>query len=105
MSKPKLTYDEVLDLLNEGRYVDPDQVNTRTLLRTVWSNCNGFPGCLPDSLGYNRSKADAITSCLTIADDGTGPPRGMKTALERNEVYRQNGYVYTVTKYQVSHLL
>ena len=75
----KLTYDEALQALNEDRCIDACDIKTRALRRKVWVSMNGMPGCMPNSRGLSRTKADAIESCLSIADE----PRGMRADLQR----------------------
>jgi hypothetical protein len=77
----KLTYDEVIERLNNERSVDRDEVKKSALLRKVWVAAWGLPGCLYENRAICRTKTDAIRAALFMAESENGPPRGMWTAL------------------------
>ena len=89
----KLTFEEALEDIGDGRFVKWQDVQARALKRKVWIAEWHLPGCLSESYDVCLSKADAIESALMMADS----PRGMKTSLVkygrfdcRTEMY---GYV------------
>lgn len=102
----KLTFEEALDRLGDGRFVPPDGVQARALNRKVWIAEWHIPGCLSESQDVCLSKKDAIESALMMADS----PRGMKTSLVkygrfdcRTEMY---GYVInTVSSCRLADIL
>lgn len=97
----KLTFDEALERLNDERPVKASEVEASALKRIVWVSANGSPGCLSDHWSISTSKADAVESCLSIADNGEGPPRGLKSILAMagdHTLCTIDGYTYTVDK-------
>lgn len=105
----KLSYGDALQALNEEREVLATDVQAAALRRTVWFSCNGLPGCMPDSRGYSQTKEGAIESCLFVADDVDGPPRGMHSWLRRpgNRLFYVPGgsYYYEVSRTTLAQLL
>ena len=79
----KLSFDDVLQLINDERYVDHSKVQARALNRYIWIAEWHFPGCMSESHTYCLTKADAIESALMFAEGENGPPRGMLTDLLR----------------------
>jgi hypothetical protein len=78
--QPLLTYDEVMDRLNDERSVKRDEVDPKALTRKVWVSGNGSPGCLYDNgPNYHRTKEDAIASCAFVFDEY----KGVVTALRK----------------------
>lgn len=83
MSKQKLTFDDALQLINEERSINYDDVQARALSQYLWVSEWHFPGCMSESRGYSLTKNDAIENCLSMASGADGPPRGMATDLRR----------------------
>ena len=81
MAKQKLNFDEALELINEERSINYDDVQARALSRYLWVSEWHFPGCLSESRSYCLTKEEAIESCLFMAEGAEGAPRGMKTDL------------------------
>lgn len=77
----KLTFNDALQLINDERYVDADNVQSRALSRYLWVSEWHLPGCMSESRGYCLTKNDAIENCLSMAEGADGPPRGMLTDL------------------------
>lgn len=76
---PKLTFDDVMEMIAEERQIDRANVSAKALQRTVWVAEWHVPGCLSESRSYCTTKKDAIESALMMADS----PRGMKTSLQK----------------------
>lgn len=105
---PKLTFDDVMELLSEDRRVDQSQVPDRVQRRKVWIASNGLVGCMNDSHNVCTRKRDAIDTCVQIADSGEGPPRGIVRALRsRGDArFSEDGYyVYRVERVTLAELL
>lgn len=98
----KLTFDEVLEMLNEERQISPGSVPERVKDRKVWVNANGTPGCLYDYQSINLTKKDAIESCKLIAGEY---PRGFVTNLRKHERTEIDGYIYRVYQISIRELL
>lgn len=81
MAKQKLTFDDVLEIINEERPIDASNVQARALNRYLWVSEWHLPGCMSESRGYSLTKSDAIENCLSMAEGADGPPRGMLTDL------------------------
>jgi hypothetical protein len=81
--RPKLTFDEALQAINDERYVDLAEVSAAALRRAVWVAEWHIPGCMSESRSYCTTKRDAIESALSMASDSDGPPRGMLADLKR----------------------
>lgn len=79
----KFTFDEALERIQNGYFVRASEVQARALSRFVWVAEWHLPGCLSDGQEYALTKRDAIAQCLSMAEGENGPPRGMRTALER----------------------
>jgi hypothetical protein len=79
----KMNFDEALEAINDGRQVEYGDVLASALKRTVWVAEWHVPGCLSESQSYSTCKAHAIEAALDFASDSDGPPRGMKTELQR----------------------
>ena len=75
----KLNFGEALEDINDGRYVDSNNVQTRALCRALWVAEWHLPGCLSESQSYCLTKADASESALSMANS----PRGMQADLKR----------------------
>ena len=80
---PKLTFNDVCEMLLQGNYVDPDTVRADALRRKVWVAEWHIPGCLSESQTLCSTKRAAITAALDMASDENGPPWGMRADLER----------------------
>jgi hypothetical protein len=78
----KLTFDEALERIGE-RPVAYADVQAKALQRIVWVAEWHLPGCLSETFVVLTTKRDAIASALNMAESEDGPPRGMKTALQR----------------------
>jgi hypothetical protein len=77
----KLTFDDVLQLINDERCVDSNDVQARALRQYIWIAEWHLPGCLSESRSYVLTKNDAIECALSMAEGSDGPPRGMLTDL------------------------
>ena len=80
----KLSFDQALERLSDGRYVKPQDVSAKALKRVLWVSEWHIPGCLSESMMYSANKGDAVQSSLLMADLNGEAPRGMKTALMRD---------------------
>ena len=92
----KLTFDEVLDRINDGRSVDANDVQARALRRKVWIAEWHIPGCLSESFNVCLSKGDAIAQALEFC----GHVRGAKTDLQcygRTDRVAPDAYVNLAT--------
>lgn len=79
----KLSFDETLEALGDGRQLDRGEVLAAALRRVVWVAEWHFPGCLSESFDISTTKGGAVASALMFAETGEGYPRGMKSALIR----------------------
>ncbi len=77
----KLSFDDVLQLIDDDGCVDWRNVQSRALSRYLWVSEWHLPGCMSESRGYSLTKNDAIENCLSMASGADGPPRGMATDL------------------------
>ena len=77
----KLSFDDVLQLIDDGPCVDWRNVQSRALSRYLWVSEWHLPGCMSESRGYSLTKNDAIENCLSMASGADGSPRGMLTDL------------------------
>lgn len=94
-----LSLDQVIDRLADGHPVDRADVPDQLLKRKIWVAGIGQPGCLYDAGPYYcRSKRQAVELLLDIADDGEGAPRGMKTALKRDEEFFGNYFTAKIAQ-------
>ena len=75
----KLNFEEALERIGDGRYLNPDNVQARALCGVLWVAEWHLPGCLSESQNYCLTKADAIESALSMANS----PRGMRADLKR----------------------
>ncbi len=93
----KLTFDDVLDRINDERYVDSNDVQARALDRVIWRAEWHIPGCMSESQAVCLSKREALETALGFASDGDGcAPRGMRAELlrfGRSEKIAKNAYV------------
>ncbi len=92
----KLTFDKVIERLNNDRKVTADMVLAEALKRKVWLAANGSPGCLYDSSNICLTKQDAIYTCALIADTGEGPPKGLISNLKKYHCFSDGGYRYVI---------
>jgi len=90
----KLTFDEALEALGDGRHLDSADIQARALARVVWVAEWHYPGCLCESFEIHTRKADAVSTALMWADGEEGAPRGMKTALSGKGGGRFDGLAY-----------
>lgn len=79
----KLNFEEALERINDGLYVSRSNVLSTALSRKLWLAEWHLPGCLSESQCYCLTKSDAIESALFFAETENGPPRGMKTSLNK----------------------
>lgn len=86
--KMKLTFNEALERLGDGRQVKASDVLAHALKRKVWVAEWHLPGCLSETRSICVSKLDAVEQGLFFADGDDGPPRGMKTALIRDGAFQ-----------------
>lgn len=92
----KYEIEDVLDFLNEGRSIDPDDVND-LLDRKIWIAYHGWPGCLSEGYGYFLTKKDAIESLLEIFDYVSG----IKTNLKKSNIFYRDGYRWAIDRIAV----
>ncbi len=90
----KLSFDEALERLNDGRYVSAEDVSAKALGRVLWVSEWHIPGCLSESMIYSTTKCAAVDASLSMAEGENGFPRGMKTALVRNGRLDSNSPLY-----------
>jgi len=76
----KLSFDEAIEKISDGRYVKSSDVLASAHNRVVWVAEWHIPGCISESFSICTSKADAIECALFMANN----PRGMKTALRQH---------------------
>lgn len=79
----KLTFEEVLERINEERPVSRSDVRADALRRKIWIAEWHVPGCLSESSAVCLTKRDAIETACQFAESEDGIPRGMRTALEK----------------------
>lgn len=90
----KLTFDEALEHLAEGRFIKADRVQARALGRKVWVAEWHLPGCLSEAHAYSTTKADAVQAGLDFAGDEA--PRGMASCLRVHGIYQHRTEMYGV---------
>ena len=90
----KLTFDEALERIGDERHVSANDVRADALRRSVWVAEWHIPGCLSESFSVVTSKRDAIACALSMAESEEGPPRGMKTALQRSGRFDSNSPLF-----------
>lgn len=98
-----MTYDEVLERLNEERTVNPTQTMKK---RKVWVAEWHLPGCLSEARSYCSTKADAVECALSFLPEGVKA----KTALTRYGKLHSSSPLYgtcitTVTKHTIGDLI
>jgi hypothetical protein len=108
----KLNFDETLQRLNDEQPVNPREVSARALSRRVWLAEWHFPGCMSESRSVCLTKRDAVDSCLSMAEGAEGPPRGMRSDLQRFGTSNRTapdawarGAVSTVSRLRLSDLI
>ena len=106
----KFTFDEALERISDGLAVSPSDIQARALSRFVWVAEWHLPGCLSDGQCFTPTKRDAIAECLTMAEGEEGPPRGMKTALQRFGRFDSSSPIFgrcvnTVSRVRLSDIL
>jgi hypothetical protein len=77
----KLTFDDALQLINDERSIDANDVQAPALRQYLWIAEWHLPGCFSESRSYCLTKNDAIECALSMAEGYDGPPRGMLTDL------------------------
>jgi len=77
---PKLTFDEAIERLQRGHYVQAHEVQAHALQRKVWVAEWHIPGCLSESFSYTDSKHNAVA----IALEYCGHVRGARADLMRH---------------------
>lgn len=81
----KLTFDEAMQHLNEGRIVQRHAVLAGAIKRKVWVAEWHIPGCLSETRSICTTKADAVEAGLDFARNEVDHfPRGLRSALERD---------------------
>ena len=106
----KLTFDEALDKISDGRMVRSEDVLASALHRMVWVAEWHIPGCLSESQCYCTSKKDAIECACSMAEGEDGIPRGMKTSLIKYGRFDSHSELFgtcinTVSKMRLSDIL
>lgn len=79
----KLSFYEALQAINDGQFLNYQDVQARALRRMVWVAEWHIPGCLSESFSVCTTKRDAIERALSMAEGELGAPRGMRADLER----------------------
>ena len=88
-----LSFEEVIEKLQEERVVRAEEVPASVRERKIWVAEWHFPGCLSESQAICLSKKEAIDAACSYAEDEFGdPPRGMKTALRKWERFDGEAY-------------
>ncbi len=80
---PKLSFYEALQAINDGQFLNYQDVQARALRRRIWVAEWHLPGCLSESFSVCLTKRDAIESALSMAEGADGAPRGMRADLQR----------------------
>lgn len=96
---PKLDFNSALEKINDGFTVRHSEVYAKALNRKIWIAEWHLPGCLSESQSICLNKSDAIESALIFAETENGPPRGMKTRLQKDGRFdsRSELYGYVIT--------
>jgi len=76
---PKLSFDDALEALADGKSIDSDDIDSRALQRMVWVAEWHIPGCLSESFSVCLTKADALETALGMC----GHVRGARADLIR----------------------
>ncbi len=90
----KLSFDEALERLDDGRYVSARDVSAKALNRVLWVSEWHLPGCISESMIYSTTKGAAVEASLSMAKGENGFPRGMKTALVQNGRFDSDSPLY-----------
>lgn len=108
---PKLTYEEVMEKLNDERIVKAKDVPANVQCRVVWIAEWHLPGCMSESQSLCTTKAEAINACRAMAANEFGcSPRGMLKAMQKFERFDSESEVYgtcinTVSKHTLAEFL
>lgn len=102
----KLSFDQAMARINDGRFVKASEISARALKRKVWVAEWHLPGCLSESQSICLTKAQAIEDALSFADS----PKGMKTTLRKHGRFDSDSEVFgtcinTVFEARLSDLL
>lgn len=92
----KLTFDQALEAINDGRNIKIGSVQAQALRRKIWVASWGLPGCLAESVDVCITKTDAIDSACSMAEGEDGVPRGMKTALAKTGRFESKSPLYGI---------
>ena len=76
---PKLTYDQALEAIADGRHVTAADVRARDHLRKVWIAEWHIPGCMPEAIDYTDTKGNAVAIALEMC----GHVRGAASDLRK----------------------
>jgi len=107
----KLTFDEALQRLHDGRMVRRDDVYLKAQRRKLWVAEWHIPGCLSESQAYCLTKADAVQAGIDFASNDVDHfPRGLRQGLERDGSFQHHTELYgnvitTVYQVELSELL
>ena len=98
------TLSELLERLNEERYLDRSDIRPSLLSAQVWHAIVSFPGCLGVSHAVGRSREVALSSVeYWIDEDREYSPRYIRGQLRRFGIcYLRDGRVITLNKHSVS---
>lgn len=78
---PKLTFNEVMERMNDERVVKRDDIQASALIRRVYTVLYSAPGCLPDNHAVFTARRDALCYARELyAEDA---PRGFMAQLRR----------------------
>lgn len=104
MSPKLMTFDDVMEALNNERPISSEQIQARVLRRKVYVARWQLVGCMPDWSTVCTTRADAIDSACD--QPGDEYRRGMRAALSRGEAWAtDNGHgYYLVERVTVSDL-
>lgn len=90
----KLDFNSTLEKINDGFTVRHSDVSTKALNRKIWIAEWHIPGCLSESQSICLNKSDAIACALFFAETENGPPRGMKTNLNKYGRFDSHSELY-----------
>ena len=68
----KLNFDDALQSVNEQRYVNSADVQSRALQRFVWVAEWHIPGCFSESFSVHTRKCDALSDALGMCGNVRG---------------------------------
>lgn len=91
---PKLSFDEALQAINDGRYIRAENVQSKALARKIWIAEWHIPGCLSESQSYSTRKCDALAEALEMCDHARGAASDLRK-YGRTDKVSPGAYVST----------